>query len=722
MDHHPPYRAAVLAAAAVFILYLLTLAPTTAFWDTSEYIATAYILGLPHPPGNPLFVVLARVWILLLSPLGLSVAVRVNLFAAVTSAAAAGFLFLVAHRIVSSFVSERWMVLVGASTAALLSATAFTVWNHSNVNEKVYTVSVLIIAAVSWLTVRWYDRREQPESVRYLLAALYLMVLGSTNHLMSILPAPAVVLPLLLVGMGVLLRRDLWVRAVPLVVLGLSFNLFLPIRSAQDPVINEGEPTCESASGALVAIFSNGNAGCRALAANLQREQYGKPPVTERMAPFGYQLLQYFQYFDWQWSRGADPSPVPGNARIPFTLIFLALGGAGLYATFRADRSLFAYLAALAVILTIGLVYYLNFKYGYSLAPHVQEAGLHEVRERDYFFIGSFALWGMLAGIGLTWVWVTLASSLGTRSARLATAPVLLVAAIPLILNWPWASRAGDWAARDWAYDLLMSVEPYGVLFTNGDNDTFPLWYTQEVEGIRRDVTVIVGQYLHTLWYPRQLQRLTTPGRQRPFEPTPGFDLYADPGIPDSAILKVEPALVDRVVGGQLAEDLTVSFPTLAVIYPTGTYLDRSHRLALTIIRDSIGQRPIFFATTGGMMGDLGLSNWGVRHGFATKLVLEPVEELDARHTRGSSELGGERFNVPLTVELYEEVYAFRSLKNRDIWTDRSTLNIPLEFYALALQLADAVERSGGTPDQVERLRVDAAAFMVTSRGGALGT
>ena len=89
-DRRPPYAAAALVGLAVFALYVVTLAPTTAFWDTSEYIATAHILGIPHPPGNPLFVVLARTWSLLLSPLGLSVAVRVNLFAAATSALAGG--------------------------------------------------------------------------------------------------------------------------------------------------------------------------------------------------------------------------------------------------------------------------------------------------------------------------------------------------------------------------------------------------------------------------------------------------------------------------------------------------------------------------------------------------------------------------------------------------------------------------------------------------------
>ena len=71
----PPYRSALIAGAGAWVLYVLTLAPTTAFWDTSEYITTAHIVGIPHPPGNPLFVFVGRVWSLLLAPLGLPVAV-----------------------------------------------------------------------------------------------------------------------------------------------------------------------------------------------------------------------------------------------------------------------------------------------------------------------------------------------------------------------------------------------------------------------------------------------------------------------------------------------------------------------------------------------------------------------------------------------------------------------------------------------------------------------
>ena len=107
----PPYGVAALVGLALFGLYALTIAPTTAFWDTSEYIATAHILGIPHPPGNPLFVVLARTWSILLAPLGLPVALRINLLAAATSAAAGAFLFLVAQRVEKSdILGGNWIL------------------------------------------------------------------------------------------------------------------------------------------------------------------------------------------------------------------------------------------------------------------------------------------------------------------------------------------------------------------------------------------------------------------------------------------------------------------------------------------------------------------------------------------------------------------------------------------------------------------------------------
>src|SRR3982751_7088059 len=105
-DYRPSYKSAACAALAVFLLYLVTLAPSTAMWDTSEYITAAYTLGLPHPPGNPFFVLLGRVFSIL--PIARSVAVRVNILAAVSSAIAAGMWFLVTERVIAAWLVERW--------------------------------------------------------------------------------------------------------------------------------------------------------------------------------------------------------------------------------------------------------------------------------------------------------------------------------------------------------------------------------------------------------------------------------------------------------------------------------------------------------------------------------------------------------------------------------------------------------------------------------------
>ena len=505
-NHTPPYRWAAAVAGAVFLLYAATVAPTTAFWDTSEYIATGHMLGIPHPPGNPLFVVLARAWDILLAPLGISTAVRINLFSAAVSAAAHGFWFLVVHHILRFFSSDRRFRLVGACAAVLISATAFTVWNQSNVNEKVYTVSLLTIALLTWLTFRWQENLGKGREDNLLVLMAFIMALSVGNHLMALLVLPSLFVFILAVRARTLLSPRLYATSLVAVLLGLSIHLFLPIRSGLDPVINEAQPTCEGVSDALVSIATYGNAGCEELSSALKREQYAKPPLVPRQAPLFAQYGNWMQYFDWQWARGVafEDNRFPPS-RLLFTLLFLALGALGLREHYRKDRASWLYLASLFAILSVGLVYYLNFKLGYSFPDRGIEK---EVRERDYFFVVGFSVWGLISGIGLAGLWKSLSRNLG--SMKMAS-PVLLLALAPLILNFQRASRSDDYSARDWAYNLLMSVEPYALIFTNGDNDTFPLWYLQEVEGIRRDVVVAVTSYLNTDWYVKQLRGLSRP-------------------------------------------------------------------------------------------------------------------------------------------------------------------------------------------------------------------
>src|SRR5439155_22158791 len=118
---------------------------------------------------------------------------------------------------------------------------------------------------------------------------------------------------------------------------------------------------------------------------------------------------------------------------------------------------------------------------------------------RDYFFIASFAAWGVWVGMGLgtlmEWIGKTrVAPAAAPAPVRLwaPSALVLRLALVPLAGNRLTAPRRGETLARDYARDVLQSVDPYALVVTAGDNDTFPLWYARAVDGVRRDVCVLV--------------------------------------------------------------------------------------------------------------------------------------------------------------------------------------------------------------------------------------
>ncbi len=777
VHERPPYRWALLAAAAVFALYAITLGPTTWFWDTSEYIATAHIVGIPHPPGNPLFVLLARAWELLLAPTGLPTAVRINLFSAFMSAGTAFFWFLTVHRVLGFFDTRQGVRLAGAAAGVLVSATAYTVWNQSNVNEKVYTVSMFTIAALSWLAFLWRDHTEEHQGVRgrwnddnIVVLMVFILALSVANHMMALLAVPALAVLLLMVrpqafgqwefyaglvviaGLSMIIGAPAMVLALLLVsprnwrmhaigvgffILGLSVHLFLSIRAGLHPIINEASPTCASVGEALTAIVTYGKAGCENLSASLLREQYGKPSVLIRQAPFVSQVLNYFQYFDWQWGRSvAGTVSYFGFPRFFVTLVFAALGGFGMLEHWRRDRKSFAYLGVLFLTLSIGLTMYMNFKYGFGqIRAYGQSPELAEVRERDYFFLVSFSMWGLWVGIGLTALWTSLAEAFGERrNALVMASPVFILALVPMVLNWPYASRRGDTTARDWAYNVLQSVEPYGVLFTNGDNDTFPLWYVQEVEGIRRDVTVIVLSYLNTDWYPRQLRDLTRPCTegpnqaltdpsviicQRPYQRDAKTPFYDGARLPTRSIFGLSDTEINAVAfsrGLVVPQDAVFEARGVQVGIPRDKYLQPSDQFVLSIIKHAWGDRPIYFASTTNIQYDLGFFPHVARQGLAFKLVTPGEVSGMLKMPQGEqfNPMLGAYMDVDRSARLLSNVF-LTDMVSRPHWTDPATQNIPVHLYYAYLAQA-AAEQMRNNQAAAQRYETTAREFEALSR------
>jgi hypothetical protein len=717
LDYRPSYRAAAAVSALVFVLYLVTLAPSTAMWDTSEYIAAAYTFGLPHPPGNPFFVLLGRFFAIL--PIAPNVAMRINILAALSSAGAAGMWFLITERVLVGWLPERWQRIVGGSLAALIGATAFTVWAQSVVNEKVYTVSLLGLAVVSWLIVRWCDDPDGPKADRLLVVIAYLSGLGYANHMAGFLALPAVAAAVAIRRPGTLLRRPRLLLAVAgALLLGMTPFLTQPLRAAYFPAINEGEPTgCATRIGVGCTLSK---ATYDRFMYNFNRGQYGKPGLTDRQAPFIAQVEMWWLYFRWQWLR--DPFGNHPALQDMLATLFLLLGGLGGYVHWKRDRRSFSYFGPLMFMVTLALIYYMNFKYGSSQAPDLADTVPREVRDRDYFYLWSFSALSVWIALGLVFVWETVAALIGSEKIRvgdetldlprrrswLLATPVLAIAIVPLFANWQSASRAGQTDTADFAADLLNSVEPYGILITSGDNDTFPLWYAQEVEGIRRDVIVACLSLLNTDWYTRQLLR----------RPIYEYDSLRGPAIyrgrvwkrPSGPPLKLTMEQADAVPSViELSAPQTFRKEGTDIVVniqpkPFGDFagLERADLFVLYMIRDAYPERPFNFSrTTGGYTEEMGLAPYTVTTGLARKLVPHIPKAGN-----GIVAVPGEGWmDVETTRALWETVFrAPRSIANRELWVDRPSAGIPFLYMRTGLVLSRALAQLGHA-DEAARIR-----------------
>jgi hypothetical protein len=416
---------------------------------------------------------------------------------------------------------------------------------------------------------------------------------------------------------------------------------------------------------------------------NINRVQYGKPDVSERQAPITAQVDMWWLYFKWQWLR--DPSGQHGRAQLVVATVFFLLGLFGGYAHWRYDRRSFWFFGPLVATITLGLIFYLNFKYGYSQNPQLGSTVAREVRDRDYFYLWSFSAWSVWAALGLMFLWESLATMIAANRPRgwVLSMPVLAVALVPVLANWRYAPRSSQVATRDFAKDLLDSVEPYGTLVTAGDNDLFPLWYAQEVEGVRRDVLVITTSLLNTDWYPRQVLRrpiyaydsLRGPaayrGRTwtRPTGPALRMTMDEANSVPEYS--RLPGPVVLHKPGTNLAARIEPRN------LPYGGLL-RADVFVLHLIADT-RDRPTYISTTTGNYGEeLGLGDHLLTQGLARKVLDDPITASpDTVRVPGMG-----WYDTSRSLSLWDTYAAPPTLLAHPGWVDRSSVNIP-EIYVL---------------------------------------
>ena len=459
---------------------------------------------------------------------------------------------------------------------------------------------------------------------------------------------------------------------------------------------------------------------------------------------FGYQIgYMYLRYLMWNFvGRATDyqdadwlsPLDALRRSSVPsillqnkgrnnyFALPFI-LGLIGLFFHSMRDERGFRFVLVLFVLMGVGLVLYLN------MPPT-------EPRARDYIYTGSyytFSIW-----IGLSFI--AMVRFLGKfLSSKLSLSAAALCALVPVFLmaseNWDDHDRSNRYFSVDSARNLLESCAEDAILFTGGDNDTFPLWYAQEVEGIRTDVRVVVLSYFNTDWYISQMMRPAYKSDPLPFN----LDLkhYAQGGVNDllyisprkdmppaislKGYLKLVHSFDTRI---QIAastgsyynmipsKDLVLSLDTIkaqAVELPPafdtlrtdiiyirldGRYLEKKDLAILDLISSEAWDRPIYFNHTSLRSINMNMDPYVVQEGLAYRFlpIFNAGDSIDMQLMQDGILVDTER--------MYDNVmhkFRFRGLDDEDVYFSEDYRNFVTNHRSILSALSAELLKQGDT-------------------------
>ncbi len=486
----------------------------------------------------------------------------------------------------------------------------------------------LLVSAIAAILLAWLIRRYIRWDILIAILAVSLIIVEVKPFLFAVALA-AVVLTML--GLARVLpewKAALLILAVA--VAGFSINVFIPVRASQEPAINENNPQTISAT----IDF-------------LDRKQYGQVSMVERMFVRrgswenqfgGYQRMGFWRFFHEQY-----------GARGPASVFFVLAGLFGAWEVLRRRPRAGLILVLLLLLTSIGLVLYMNFADGTRQHPTTGQDYL-EVRDRDYFWTSAFVLFGLSIGIGLAFLVGALRDSLRDRPAiRMPiVAASMLLFATPIVAitgNYHLTDRAGNYIPYDYGMNLLNSAEPNSIIFTYGDNDTFPLWCLHQTYGNRTDALVVNLSLANTNWYVRQLR--STMGLELPWTDAE-IDQLRPHRTSDGTVYRLQDMVIDALI-------------------------DRYY-----------GERPIYFSVTVGS---------GVRRYRG--------QPIDSRLTmtgmlfRVGEPHGRLNVDVETSLDFFQNQFLARGVADPDVYKDEATERLTRNYGNSFLMVADTLRKAG---------------------------
>ena len=514
--------------------------------------------------------------------------------------------------------------------------------------------------------------------------------------------------------------------SVVLILIGYSTYTLIYIRSNQDPTIDENDPETVKAMISYLEREQYGSVGQFPRRFNGLRQMYevAGPPRGENRTYTARQKAQYRKtdldkqwdffwdyqikkmynrYFLWQFA-GRGPSteqgvtPMGANSRedgvdwtqfgLPLALILGLLGM--VYQGIKDQRMSFS-IMSLFLLTGYAVILYLN-----------QDDP--QPRERDYSYVGSFFAFSIWIGAGVAAVGEFIQSKISNKeistrviSITLALS-ILFVPGVMLSVNYHSHDRSGNYVAWDYSYNILQSVGPNGILFTNGDNDTFPLWYLQEVENVRKDVAVVNLSLLNTPWYIKQWKEA------RPDETK--FINLTDKKVDEitSQLTRWEERKMQVPVKNDPENNEGYIEWTLKPTF-AGQALRVQDVMILKIIKDAGWEVPIYFAVTVSQSNRIGLDPYLDMQGLTFQLKSHKTSPVDQEmmYKNLMTKIGPDDWSSGFTMagfnsqndngytnwsREYQPGYMFRNLGNKETYYNDQVIRLLQNYRSAYMQLA----------------------------------